>query len=264
MGSDKGRKNDGNKINIKLLAAFSGGCLFALCSRAIAHMTKGSPSNSNCAISFGTYKGTQYTTGGTVGQPKCLVESRFLKVQQHSVQLSANVDLIDDWLWIDYHDRINVLIEAPKTDKEEPQFLIFKQTKYALEGRNSLAIVGGIIEPGEKAEDAARREVLEETAHECSALHFLGRYRTDVNRGMGWTNTYVASDCKKLSKRQGEISKHNAEEEVGVADTERQDLQTMALSEVRKAVQEGQFLEIQWSATVALAILHYDKQADTQ
>jgi hypothetical protein len=29
------------------------------------------------------------------------------------------------------------------------------------------------------------------------------------------------------------------------------------LTELEKAVQDGQFLEIQWTATVALAVLHY-------
>lgn len=222
-------------------------------------------SNRNCAISFGSYKGTQYTNerAGTIGSPKCLVESKFLKVQQHSVRLPSNGDkssaLILDWIWIDYHDRINVLIEAESASKE-PHFLIFEQTKYALEGRESLAIVGGIIEPNEQPEKAAHREVLEETGQDCASFHFLGRYRTDVNRGMGWTNTYVATDCQKQHKRRTEHNKQ-ATDEVGIADAERQDLRILSLTDLRKALQAGQFLEIQWSATVALAILNYEKKS---
>ena len=67
-------------------------------------------------------------------------------------------------------------------NNRETQFLIFRQTKYALEGRQSYAIVGGIIEPGEKAVDAAQREVHEELGLLCDTT-FLGRFRTDVNRG---------------------------------------------------------------------------------
>ena len=52
--------------------------------------------------------------------------------------------LIDDWLFINYHDRINVLVEDPSSlENNEPKFLIFRQSKYALEDRESLAIVGG-------------------------------------------------------------------------------------------------------------------------
>ncbi len=88
-------------------------------------------------------------------------------------------------MFIDYHDRINVLVEDPKNMKgnDEKRFLIFRQSKYALEGKQSLAIVGGIIEPGEEAFDAARREVHEELGLFCE-LKFMGRFRTDVNRGI--------------------------------------------------------------------------------
>ena len=220
----------------------------------------------DCSISISNtkYKGTQYTTKATIGSPKCLVESKFLKVQQHVVQLEGTTNVIDDWLWIDYHDRINVLIEAPRdtdttttTNTGEPHFIILQQTKYALEGRTSLAIVGGIIEPGESPDDAARREVLEETGQTCRQLELLGRYRTDVNRGMGWTNTYVATKCTTAAAAQNRHSAAAADE-VGPADTEHQSFLTMSLTQVREAVMAGKFLEIQWSATVALAMLRYE------
>lgn len=223
----------------------------------------------DCSISIGStrYKGTQYTTKATIGTPKCLVESKFLKVQQHVVQLEGTTNVIDDWLWIDYHDRINVLIEAPRdtttttTTTDEPHFIILQQTKYALEGRTSLAIVGGIIEPGETPDEAARREVLEETGQTCRQLELLGRYRTDVNRGMGWTNTYMATKCTAAATLHPSAqNRHSAAavDEVGPADTEPQSFMTMSLTQVREAVMTGKFLEIQWSATVALAILRYE------
>ena len=268
MGSDIGKTIASKASTIRLLAAFLAGCLSTLFLLSISRET--SVTDDSCQISVGTYKGKQYTTekGGTVGNPKCLVESKFLKVQQHSVQLPADLTndgkpagiIVDDWIWIDYHDSINVLIEAEESSStEEPHFLIFQQTKYALEGLDSLATVGGIIEPGENPDLAAQREVLEETAMDCATFSFLGRYRTDVNRGMGWTYTYVASDCKKQQKQTA--ASNNAADEVGGADTERQVPRILSLTDIRKAVQAGEFLEIKWSATVALAVLHYDEQA---
>ena len=242
----------------------------------------------HCAISLGRYQGPHYVhPQQTVpGRGRCLVESKFLKVQQHSVQFPATEQdkllppRIDDWIWIDYHDRINVLIEVPapiRTDvttkhqhnnNNEPHFQILQQTKYALEGRDSLAIVGGIVEPGELPAVAARREVVEETGFDCTRWQSLGRYRTDVNRGMGWTHAYVAQDCRRLSSTTSSLVRTNlssttaGDEEVGVADTERQDLRIMSLSEVRQAVQNGEFLEIQWTATVALAMLYYEHRKE--
>jgi ADP-ribose pyrophosphatase YjhB (NUDIX family) len=174
--------------------------------------------SSNCAISYGKYHGHEYTDiGGTVGQPECSVESKFLKVQQHHVQMPGQTNVIPDWIWIDYHDRINVLVEAPSDDKER-KFSIFEHTKYALEGRQSLAIGGGIVEPGEQPEDSARREVIEELSMDCQQFHMLGRYRTDVNRGMGWTNTFVASTRQRTESKT--TGAKRSEEEAGKADTE--------------------------------------------
>ena len=244
-------------------------------------------SSTGCLITIGDskYKGTQYTTEATLGTPKCLVESKFMKVQQHRVQQLVGGTtpttpdvVIEDWLWIDYHDRINVLIEAPPpttttadatkrknnniNSDDEPHFIILQQTKYALEGKTSLAIVGGIIEPGETPDHAAQREVWEETGHTCDQYYFLGRYRTDVNRGMGWTNTYLATSCTRQPQQHQQQHAPNVindNEVVGKADTEQQTLMTMSLTEVRNAVMAGKFLEIQWSAAVALAMLFYNE-----
>lgn len=211
---------------------------------------------SDCLLYFGEYRGPQYYSpeSGSVLSPKCLVESKWLKLSQHSVQFPGSSNLFDDWMWIDYHDRINVLVEAKPSVTGERQFLVFDQTKYALEGRSSKAIIGGIIEPGETAETAARREVEEEmNGLTCKEFHFLGRYRTDVNRGMGWVNGFLATDCDHSKP----LSKHTAlADEVGAADTERQDLTTITINELRNKVRQGAFIEVQWTAAVALALLH--------
>jgi 8-oxo-dGTP pyrophosphatase MutT (NUDIX family) len=247
-------------------------------------------SQKNCQIYLGEYRGTEYVHEvQTVGTPECLVESKFLKVQKHHVQLLDNNDkndappvVIDDWLWIDYHDRINVLVEAPASDdettgvktagggsnnnenkKQEVHFYAFRQTKYALENRQSWAIVGGIIEPGELPAAAAAREVEEELHVQCDDYIPLGRYRTDVNRGMGWTHTYLARRCR--SSRSSPALLHDADADadgpVGGADTERQDVHRLSLAQVRAALRNGEFLEIQWSATVALALIHYEDES---
>lgn len=238
-----------------------------------------------CLIHFGTYEGIDYTVPDvTVGKPRCLIESKFLKVQQHAVRINNStnattskdtnnatdeIDIIRDWIWIDYHERINVLVEAPgKPD----MFIILKQTKYALEGRESYAIVGGIIEPGEEAAEAAEREIGEELGLNCTLLEFLGRYRTDVNRGMGWTNTFIASTCKQLAKDSPLRRKHLKTKNdtkisstiVGGADTEKYTTELMSLRQIYDAVLRGKFLEIQWTATIALALLSVNFQPDIE
>lgn len=172
---------------------------------------------------------------------------------QHTVKLNEESDvIINDWLFINYHDRINVLVQDPASTNDDPSFLVFKQSKYALEGRQSLAVVGGIIEPNENAKDAASREVSEEMGVICKTFQELGRFRTDVNRGMGWVNGFLARDCTRGKTEEA----MDVVDEVGKPDTERQDLISIKLADLRRSAMAGDFLEVQWSNTVALALLH--------
>jgi len=217
--------------------------------------------STSCEISLGKYQGPVYHSveSGTIGEPQCLLDSKWMRVSLHSVKFPGSDTIYDDWMWIDYHDRINVLVEDEKKpgedDGEEPRFLVFEQTKYALEGRNSLAIIGGIIEVGEDPISAARREVEEEmNGLVCEKFHFLGRHRTDVNRGMGWLNGFLATQCIRDSKAKKNLFLAN---EVGVADTEKQNLKSITLTELRQAAIEGKFIEVQWTATVTKALLKF-------
>eukprot|EP01083_Nonionella_stella_P001912 5509_1 len=217
-----------------------------------------SDTGSECMVSFGQYNGHRYKSPGqTIGDGKCLVESKWMRVMQHVVKLTPTTpssDIIDDWLFIDYHDRINVLVNDPS---DSNRFLAFKQSKYSLEGRESLAVIGGIIEPGEEAETAAKREVNEEMDGViCKEFIPLGRFRTDVNRGIGWVNSFLAMNCEKSGKLDADASAMDAADEVGKPDTENQDLVSLSLDELKKSAKDGQFLEVQWSNTVALALLH--------
>jgi len=222
--------------------------------------------NKQCEISLGKYRGPVYYSveSGTVGEPRCLLDSKWMRVSLHSVKFPGSDTVYDDWMWIDYHDRINVLVEDERKpgekDGDEPRFLVFEQTKYALEGINSLAIVGGIVEVGEEPISAARREVEEEmNGLVCEKFHFLGRHRTDVNRGMGWLNGFLATQCIRNSKAK---ENHFLTNEVGVVDTEKQNLKSITLTELRQAIIQGTFIEVQWTATVTQALLQFYSSHD--
>lgn len=110
------------------------------------------------------------------------------------------------------------------------------------------ATVGGHIEMArrELPLDAAKRELLEETGLESPDWVFLGTYRTTANRGAGSCSCYLASNAHKAAA--GAVSD----------EVERQQLLWMSESELRKAVLDGKFLEVKWSATVALALLRLE------
>ena len=79
---------------------------------------------------------------------------------------------------------------------------------------------------------------------------------------------YLARDCSYSSDHPNNAnvgdgssenngnSNNEVVAEVGGHDTEKQNVQVMKFSEVKKAVMDGKFVEVQWSNTVALAMLH--------
>jgi hypothetical protein len=74
---------------------------------------------------------------------------------------------------------------------------------------------------------------------------------------MGYTNSFVMMDCSYIKSGTGEQDSAK-KEEVGESDKEQQDIVRMSTSQVRDAVRHGKFLEVQWSNTVALALMHTD------
>ena len=120
-----------------------------------------------------------------------------------------------------------------------------RQSKYGLEGE-SLAVIGGLVEIGETPEEAARRELLEEMQLESPNLVFLGRYRVDVNRGMGWCSCFLARSCFKSDQFKASD------------DLERQTLVTLTRDELRRLLLKGAFAEVKWANTVALSLVTMD------
>ena len=118
---------------------------------------------------------------------------RYLTVEDHTIQL-PNGEVIENWPWVITPDFINVLAQT-----EDGRFLVFRQTKYSVEG-TTLAPVGGYLEPGENALDAARRELREETG--CSAAEWiaLGHFPVDGNRGAGHAHFYLARGARWKAK----------------------------------------------------------------
>jgi hypothetical protein len=57
---------------------------FILLSSSTSSLLKISPSSSTCLVSFGDYHGHKYHSVGTVGQGKCLVQSKWMRVMQVS------------------------------------------------------------------------------------------------------------------------------------------------------------------------------------
>ena len=69
-----------------------------------------------------------------------LNHSKFLKVKSHQIQLPDG-KIIPDWPWVILHGAALVLAQ-----REDGKFLVFHQTKYAVDG-TTLAPVAGCLNP---------------------------------------------------------------------------------------------------------------------
>lgn len=175
----------------------------------------------------------------TVSRQTILQHSKFLTVESHTVRLPDG-RLIPDWSWVVAPDAAIVIAVT-----EDGQFLCFRQTKYAVEG-TTLAPVGGMLEPGEAPIDAARRELREEMGYEAGEWVNLGSYVLDPNRGVGTMHLFLALNARRVAEPDSD-------------DLEDQELLLLSRAEIERALREGAFKVVAWSAVVAMALNDIDQ-----
>jgi len=165
--------------------------------------------------------------------------SPWLSVESRVVELPDG-RVIEDWPWVESREFANVVAVT-----EDGLFLVFRQTKYAVEG-TTLGPVGGYLDPGEEPLTAAKRELLEETGHEAAEWTSLGRYVVDGNRGCGVGHLYLARGARK-------VAEPNAD------DLEEQELLVLTRADVETALVAGELEVLSWAATMALALVVLDR-----
>jgi ADP-ribose pyrophosphatase len=170
----------------------------------------------------------------TLSRRPILDLGRFLVVENHTIALPDG-QIIPDWAWIVTPDFVNIVAIT-----QEGLFVCFRQTKYSISG-DSLAVVGGFIEPGEDPLIAAQRELVEETGYSASRWFSLGSYAVDGNRGNGNAHFFLAQDSQLTAPTIAD-------------DLEDQHLLLLTKSELRAALLAGEFKVLPWTSIVALAL----------
>ena len=96
---------------------------------------------------------------------------------------------------MDCPDWVNVIpvINGPKGR----QFILVRQWRYG-SGELSVEFPGGIVEPGEEAEEGAKRELQEETAYKAGRLTKLGSFRPNPAFMSNTVHFYLAEDLTPL------------------------------------------------------------------
>ncbi len=175
----------------------------------------------------------------TLSRKTILDHSKFLNVEEHIIQLPDG-RVIPDWPWVSIPDAVIILAQTA-----EGKFLVFRQTKYAIQGI-TFAPVGGMLEEGEEPLAAAQRELQEETGCAASQWICLGSYITDPNRGVSTVHLFLALGAYR-------VTEPNAD------DLEDQELVLLDRGELQAALLRGEFQATMWTAAIALALLYIDQ-----
>jgi ADP-ribose pyrophosphatase len=176
----------------------------------------------------------------TVKREIAFHHSRWLTVENHTIQLPDGKTLTE-WPWIITPNFVNVIAIT-----ERGRFLLFRQTKYAIEGV-ALAPVGGYLEQNEDPLVAAKRELLEETGCEAPDWTPLGNYAVDGNHGVATAFFYLARKARKVKQPDSD-------------DLEEQELVELTREEVLQEVSKRKFPVMSWVAGVALALLETERE----
>ncbi len=172
----------------------------------------------------------------TLARSVLLDRSPFLVVEEHVVETPKGA-VIEDWTWVDTPDyAIIVAID------DQGRYLALNETHYRTEGE-AFSPPGGHIDAGEEPLAAAKRELLEETGYAAEEWQFLGRFRTDLNRGNGMGWYYLARGAKKVSAADGN-------------DLEERKLVLLSRERLEEMLRTNQMKEITSQAAFLMALAH--------
>lgn len=117
----------------------------------------------------------------------------FLRVTREAVELPGG-RIVDDFYQVHLRPFVSVVPLTPAGE-----VVILEQYKH---GPRCVSITfpGGFVDPGEEAEEAGRRELMEETGYRAGALIPLGTYVDNGNQRGCKGSYFLARDCEKVAE----------------------------------------------------------------
>ena len=123
---------------------------------------------------------------------KIVLRRWWLTLREDRVRLPSG-HVLDEYHVAEYPDWACVL---PLTEAGEA--VLVEQYRYGI-GRTLLELPAGVIDAGESAEAAARRELLEETGYAAAHLRELGRLAVEPGRHTNYGHLFVALGAERVA-----------------------------------------------------------------
>ncbi len=129
---------------------------------------------------------------------------------------------------------------------EDGKIILVKQYRHAI-GKVCIELPGGCIDATDtNAEDAIRRELLEETGYAFESVHFLGQISANPSTNSNLMNMFIAKGGKKIQEQKLD---HNEEIEI----------MPVTMDELITLVEERRFLQSMHLSTIFYAMRYLDK-----
>ena len=123
---------------------------------------------------------------------KLACDTRWFKVQQDKVQLPNGKTLDDYYVWL----QGEISLVVPITEKQE--FVLVRQYKYAVDDVVT-EYPAGFVGDNEQLEEAAKRELLEETGYASDTLSSLAVFTESPTKIIGKTHVFLAPNARRVA-----------------------------------------------------------------
>ncbi len=143
--------------------------------------------------------------------------------------------VIDDFYQLALPDFIVVFAETVPGD-----VIMIRQYKHGAR-RTSLTLPGGLVEKGEAPEEAAKRELLEETGYQADSWKSLGSYVVNGNLGCGKGYFFMAAGAEQV-------------QEPASGDLETMEIELLTPGRLREALRNGEVMLLNHAAAIAMAM----------
>lgn len=152
-----------------------------------------------------------------------IIRRPWLTARRDKVQL-PNGKVNNEYYVLEYPDWVNTIAIT-----KQGEFVLVRQYRHAL-GRTSFELCAGVIEQGETPEQAARRELLEETGYAGGVWRELMQVSANPSTNTNLTHCFIATGVEKAAAQ-------------SLDDTECLEFRLFSRDEVHAMMRRGEFVQ---------------------